>query len=424
MGSFELFVAGRYLRAKRKERFISIVTVISIVGVAIGVAALVVAMAINNGVQQDLRAHLLSATAHVNLLEKELGFGIEDWRTLIEDLSKVEHVTAAAPALYGEMMISTQMRARGCFLKGVIPSEELKVAGLLTHISEGSLDDLEKIESLREQARDDPDVDPPYSGVVIGSRLARTIGARVSTVVSVLNPQGEMTPFGRIPGVKRFQVVAIFDSGFFDYDNMWAFTTLKSAQQALSLGDVINDVEFRIDDLDRAEEVARAIEQRAGEDYGAVSWMERNRTVFNALEMEKLVTAIAIGLIMLVAALNILISLVMMVMEKGRDIAILKSMGARAAQIRRIFMWQGLIIGAIGVTLGLALGHLVCFIGDRYKLIPLEAEIYGISYVPFAPRLGDGIAVAAAALLICYLISIYPSSTASRIAPAETLRYE
>jgi lipoprotein-releasing system permease protein len=409
--SFELYVAIRYLRAKRRERFISIATVISILGVTVGVAALVVAMAINNGVQQDLREHLLSGSAHINLLEKEPGFGIENWRPLLDELRRVESVEAVAPALYGEVMITTPVRQHGCYLKGIDPAREIEVSSLLRNLQEGSLQDL---------------VQPPgeLPGIILGRKLADRIGARLDSQVKILTPQGDLTPFGAFPVTKRFQVVGIFESGFYEYDNAWTYTMLEAAQQALSLDDVINSVELRLDDLEKAAEVAPIIEAKAGEKYGAASWMDRNRTVFNALKMEKLVTAIAIGLIMLVAALNILTSLVMMVMEKNKEIAILKSLGARQRQIRRIFMYQGLIIGVLGAVGGLALGHGVSWVCDTYRLLPLEAEVYGLSYVPFAPQWLDAVWVALAALAMSYVITIYPSSSAAAVAPVETLRYE
>ncbi len=408
---FELYVAQRYLRAKRREKFFSIVTVISVTGVAAGVAALIIAMAISNGFQASLRDHLIGASSHINLLEESPEFGIEDYEALMKDLSRLDHVEAVSPALYGEMMITTPLRAKGCFLKGVDPEAEDRVSQLLSTIVEGSFDGLEN-------------ADGEFPGIVLGRRLADAIGARVSTIVTVLNPQGEMTPLGRIPAFKRFQVVGIFETGFFELDNHWSVCLLREAQRALSLGDVVNSLEFRLDDLAASDETAAAIRRTAGEGFTTSTWMERNRVLFNALETEKLATALIIGMFMLIAALNILISLVMMVVEKTKDIAILKSMGAAQGQIRRIFMWQGLLIGIVGTAMGVAVGHLACWVCQRYRLLPLDAEVYGLAYVPFAPRPLDGLYVALAAILISYFITIYPSSSAARVDSAEILRYE
>jgi lipoprotein-releasing system permease protein len=408
--AFEIFVARRYLRAKRKHRFVSAVSAISVVGVATGVIALIVAMAINNGVQQEMQNQMLGVTSHVYLLEKERSFGIEDWQSYIERFENLEHVQAMAPALFAPVFISGAINGRGAFVKGIDPAAELRVSDLLRNLKEGSVAGLERPEGL--------------PGIILGDRMAQEIGARLNSVVKVINPQGEMTAFGPITGEKRFQVAGIFHSGFYDYDSGWAFVDLKSAQQALSLGDVINLIEFRLDNLDLADEMAVKLEELSGPELEAMSWMERNQPLFNALRLEKFVTAFIIGLIMIVAALNILIALVMMVMEKNKDIAILISMGARRAQVRKIFMWQGLLIGATGTMVGLVLGHALCWLCDRYQLVPLEASVYGLSYVPFVPRVWDGIAVAIAAMVISYLITIYPSNAASKVVPVEVLRYE
>lgn len=408
---FEFYVAHRYLRAKRRDRFFSIVTALSVAGVSAGVTALVIAMAVSNGFQASLRDHLIGASSHINLLERTPEFGIEDYQPLLGRLSRLEHVEAVAPTLYGEMMITTPVRAKGCVLKGVDPEAEARVSRLLSKIVDGSFDALE-----REGGE--------YPGILLGRRLADAIGARVSTIVTVLNPQGEMTPLGRIPAFKRFQVVGVFETGLFELDNLWSVTLLRDAQRALSLGDVVNSLEFRLDDFQASDEVASAIRAEAGDDFTTSTWMERNRVLFNALQTEKLATAMIIGMIMLVAALNILISLVMMVVEKTKDIAILKSMGARQDQIRRIFMWQGLLIGSVGTAAGLVIGHLTCWLCERYRLISLDPEVYGLEYVPFAPRPLDGLYVAVAAILISYLITIYPSGNAARVDSAEILRYE
>lgn len=408
---FELYVALRYLRAKRKERFFSVASALSVISVGAGVAALIVAMAINNGIQAEFRNNIVGASAHINLIEKTPDFGIEDYGGLIEQLRDLEHVEAVAPALYGEMMISTPVTAKGCVLKGVVPEAELQVSQLLSKVIEGSADGLSNTEG-------------EHPGILLGRRLADSIGARVSTIVTVLNPQGEMTPLGRIPSFKRFQVVGIFDTGFFELDQLWSVCLLRDAQRALSLGDVVNSLEFRLDSVESAAETSAAIDATAGGDYATSTWMERNRVFFNALEVEKLVTALIIGIIVLVAAVNILISLVMMVIVKTKEIAILKSMGTRREQVRRIFILQGTIIGGIGTATGVVIGHLACWLCDRYRLVRLDPEVYGLTHVPFAPQALDAVLVAVAAVAISYVITIYPSGNASRIAPADVLRYE
>ena len=408
--SFESFVGGRYLRAKRKQKFISVVTLIAVVGIALGVMALVVAVAINVGVQQDLQRHLLGAVSHINLLEKERGFGIEDWPEFVKRFDGVDHVVAAAPALYGEVMITGPMRGRASVLKGIDPQAELRVGALLGQLTEGSVEGLARADG------------PP--GIILGQKLAEEIGAVLHSVVTVVSPQGEMTPFGVIPGYKRFRVAGIFHSGFYEYNHHWAFATIEAVQQSLALANVINAVEFKLDDLHLAPEVGAEIEKIAGDRFAATNWMERNRDIFNALQVEKLVTTVTIGLIMLVAALNILTSLVMIVMEKNRDIAVLMSMGARRHQIRKIFVYQGLAIGTVGTVIGLVAGQILCRVSDAYRLIPLDAEIYGLSYVPFAANPLDAVLIGIAAIALSYVTTLYPAGAAARVAPVEVLRYE
>ncbi len=263
-----------------------------------------------------------------------------------------------------------------------------------------------------------------FPGIILGSGLAKETGMMFDSVVTLTSPQGELTPFGPRPNIRQFRVVGIFESGFYQYDDNWAFTSLTSAQQVLSLPDVVNEIVLKLDDLELAPQLAREAEKIAGPGLTATNWQETNRQLLNAFQMEKRVTIVTIGLIQLVAALNILISLVMMVMEKYKDIAVLMSMGARRAQIRKIFMLQGVLIGIVGTAFGLVAGYSICYLADHYRWIKLDEQVYSLSYVPFEPRLGEGLVVAAVAILISFLATIYPARSASRLAPTEILRYE
>jgi lipoprotein-releasing system permease protein len=461
---FELFVATRYLRAKRRQAFIGVITGISILGVAAGVASLIVALAVNNGFRQDLQARLLGSTADISLLRAESD-GIRDWRPLLENLSKQPHVVAAAPAIYEQVLISRGPRARGAVLKGMLPQYERRVSDLLNSVTLGSAAALEespaaKLDSsvgagvgtnvgtgaspVQAESKTRPSASSAESPddlagvqqrvaamppVILGNDMASELGATVGSVVLVTSPQGELTPFGMVPKYIRFRVAGIFNSGFFDYDSSWAFIRLSDAQQLFGLGDVISVIQFKIDDIYLAGDVARALEQAADLSSGSHgfmtnNWMEQNKPLFRALRLERVVTFITIGLIVFVAALNILISLIMMVMEKTKDIAVLMSLGTKKAQIRRVFIAQGVLIGVIGTALGLVFGYAISWAGGHYHFISLSPEVYSIDYVPFAPRLMDGLIVALVSIGISFVATIYPSWSAARILPAEALRYE
>ena len=408
--TFELFVAKRYLRARRKEAVVSVVTVISVIGVAAGVMALIIALAVNNGFRNELQKNLLGATAHVDVIPKVAGNGIDNWRDLIPKLRKLPHVIGAAPALYGQVFLTGPLRAQGAILKGIDARAEVQVSDVLTHLKEGSLDRLRGQGASR--------------GIILGSDLARDTGMLLDSFVTVISPQGVMTPVGPKPSYQRFRVVGIFQSGFYQYDDNWAYTSLETAQETFALPDVVNEIELKLDDLYLAPQVAASVGKMAGPNLTAMSWMEQNHQLLNAFKMEKVVTIVTIGLIVLVAALNILISLVMMVMEKYRDIAVLMSMGARRNQIRKIFMMQGVLIGVTGTIVGLAVGYTLCYFGAKYRWIRLDEQVYALSYVPFEPRLWDGVWVAAVAIVISFLATIYPARSATKVAPAEVLRYE
>ena len=260
--------------------------------------------------------------------------------------------------------------------------------------------------------------------IILGKQMADELGVKVGSPVMVTSPQGELTPFGLVPKYTRFRVAGIFDSGFYDYDSSWAFTRLSDAQRLFALGDVIQIIEFKIDDIYKAAEIGQQLEQAAGPGFMTTNWMEQNKPLFHALRLERLVTFITVGLIVFVAALNILISLTMMVMEKTRDIAVLMSMGTRKSQVRKVFIAQGALIGVFGTAIGLVLGYVICWFGGHYHLFPLAPEVYSIDYVPFAPRVIDGVWVALVAVGTALVATIYPSWSAARILPAEALRYE
>lgn len=410
MSRFEWMVALRYLKAKRKQTVISVITVISVLGVAAGVAALIIALAINNGFESTLQSSLLSVTAHVNILERNPEFGIQNWQDLIPRLRRIPHVVAVTPGLYGQIALKGPLVGSGAVLKGIPLGNGAAIPDLLRHLKEGSLSEFNTA--------------PREYGIILGSRLAEQTGVILHSPVSVISYQGQVTPLGVMPSLFRFRVVGIFESGLYDLDSAWAFTSLRAAQRVLDLTDVVNTIELRLDDIFKARDVAEQAEVIAGPKLIATTWMEQNRPLLNALRLEKLVSVITVGLIELVAALNILVVLVMLVMEKHRDIAILISMGARRRQVQRIFVIQGLMIGAVGCAMGLIAGYSTAALFNHYRWLKLEEQIYALSYVPFQSSWLDGIWVAALALLTSFSATLHPSRNASRVAPAEALRYE
>jgi lipoprotein-releasing system permease protein len=429
---FELFVAARYLRAKRRQAVVGVITAISVIGVAAGVASLIIALAITNGMRRDLQERLVGSTSHVDLM-RIAGDGIKDWRPLLERLRKMPHVVAAAPGLYEQVLVSRAQRSAGALVKGIIPADERTVGDLLQHLVAGSAEALEpesngSIEgrqpTLRgETAKDGPPGSVAIPPIVIGQDMAETLGVKVGDGVQVISPQGELTPLGMMPRYQKFQVVGIFKSGFYQYDSSYAFVRLTDAQRLFSEPDWISIISFKVNDLYQADKVGRAIEAAAGQGFQTTNWMEQNRELFRALQLEQIVTFIVLALIVCVAALNILIALTMMVMEKTRDIAVLMSFGVTDAQVRKIFLMQGLLISVIGTVLGLIVGYGLSWAGGHYRF-PLNASVYSIDYLPFAPRVWDGVIVAVVSLGVSLIATVYPSRSAAKVLPAEALRYE
>jgi len=407
--TFEWLVALRYLRSPNRPAVLRIVTLLAVVGVAAGVTTLVIALAMNTGFRQAIRDRLLSVTAHVNL--KPIGAeGIRDYRALMTRLENTPGVRSIEPAIYDTVLLSSGSRARGIVLKGVDPALELRASEALRRIASGSSDF-------------GPDADG-IPALLVGRILADDLKISPGDYVTLTSPQGSLTPFGMLPRSRRFRVAGVFDSGFYDYDANWGFVTLASAQGLAGIGDVVGLLEVRVDHMDDAPAIAETLAQRAGNGFTTTSWMDENRALFRALSLEKLVTALFIGLITFVAGLNILVVLTMTVTDRARDIAVLMAMGARSPQIRKIFILQGLVVSIAGTAAGLLLGYAFAWIADRWRLIPLNPEVYAIPYVPFHANAPDAIWIAAAALAISLAATILPARSASRILPVEILRFE
>ena len=410
---FELYVAARYLKAKRRQAVVGVVTAISIAGVAAGVAALIIALAITNGMQRDMQDRLVDSSAHVQLMRVNQNEGIRDWQPLLARLSKLPHVVAAAPELDEQVVVARGAREGYALIEGILPEYEKNVSKVLTSAPASAVSELEP--SANSDVTDRP--------LILGKDLADSVGATVGDSITLISPQGELTPLGMMPQSIRFRLAGVYHTGFYQYDQAWGFVRLADAQRLYSEPDLVTVISFRIDNRDRAAEIAREIEKAAGPGFQTTNWIEQNRELFRALKLEQIVTFIVITLIVIVAALNILIALTMMVMEKTRDIAVLMSFGVDPGQVRRIFLMQGFLISVIGTVLGLVVGYIGAWIGAHYH-IRLSPDVYAIDTLPFAPRWLDGVIVSAVSITISLLATLYPSSTAARIRPAEALRYE
>jgi len=406
---FEWLVALRYLRSPNRPAVLRLVTLLAVVGVAAGVTTLVVALSMNTGFRQAIRDRLLSVTAHVNLkpLSPE---GIENYRSLIAQLSSTPGVQSIEPAIYNTVLLSCGGRARGVVLKGVDPELEHRASGALRNITAGS-------------GNFQPDADG-LPALLIGRILAEELNISAGDYVTLTSPQGNLTPFGMLPRSRRFRVAGIFDSGFYDYDANWAFVTLDAAQGLAGVGDVVSLLEVRVAKLDDASAMANELLRKAGPGFRTTTWMDENRALFRALSLEKLVTALFIGLITFVAGLNILVVLTMTVTDRARDIAVLMATGARRRQIRRIFVLQGLTVSIVGTLAGLIAGYGFAIVANHWRLIPLNPEVYAIPYVPFHANGADAVWIAAAALAISIAATILPARSAARILPVEILRFE
>ena len=406
---FAWLVAKRYLRSPNRPAVLRLVTVLAVVGVTAGVATLVIALAMNSGFRSTMQDRLLGVTAHVTV-SRAGSSALSDYSQLAERLDHVPGVKAVAPAIYITVLLSSGGRASGVVVKGIDPALEQKRNEALQRIVAGNADFAPTSDG--------------FNSVVVGKLLADDLQLKPDDYVTLTSPAGHMTPFGMMPRSQRFRISGIFDSGFYDYDANWGFVSLPAAQNLAGVGDVVSVLEFRIADVDHADQMANRLKQEAGPGYMATTWMDENRALFRALRLEKLVTALFIGLITFVAGLNILVVLAMTVSDRARDIAVLMAMGARRQQIRKIFVLLGVAVGGFGTALGLFAGYFFAWAAGTYKLIPLDPQIYSVPFVPFQPNPSDALWIAAAALAISVASTLVPARSASRIQPVDLLRFE
>jgi lipoprotein-releasing system permease protein len=406
---FEWFVARRYLRSPYRPAVLRLVTAFSVLGVTAGVATLVIALSMNTGFRETLQDRLLGVKAHVSLARPGTG-GIRDYEALVKKFAEIPGVKSVTPAVYQTVLLSFGGDARGIVTKGIDPEREQRNDEALQHIIAGKLD-----------FSPDPD---GIDGLLIGKQLAQEWKIRPGDYVTLTSPQGRLTPFGMVPRTRRFRIAGVFDSGFYDYDENWCFMTFAAAQALSGTGDIVNVLEFRLQNPEGATEFAQLLELEAGESFAASTWIEENAALFRALRLEKLVTAIFIGLITFVAGLNVLVVLSMTVTDKARDIAVLMSMGARREQVRRIFLWQGIVIGATGTICGLGIGYAFAFVAGIFHLIPLDPQVYSVPYVPFHPSIWDGLWITVVAMGVSVGATMLPARAAANLLPVEILRYE
>ncbi len=413
--SYELFIGLRYLKAKRKQTFVSLITIISIAGVMVGVTALIVVLAVMNGFKEDLREKILGVTSHVVISSFE--GTISNYRRVAAKVEGVAGVTAATPFVYAQVMISSRRAVSGAVVRGIEPETAVKVISLSTNLRDGTLAELE--------VEDDAGDRGGTPGIILGNELAKNLGVVRGEPVTVISPVGRLTPLGQVPRSQTFRVVGVFDSGMYEYDSTLAYVSLRTAQRFLGIGDRATGIEVKVDDVYEADGVAKSLSRvLGGYPYWSRDWMRMNRNLFSALKLEKIVMFIILTLIILVAAFNIVGTLIMVVIEKTRDIAILKSMGATRRSIMKIFMIEGLVIGLLGTLLGLLGGYGLCKLLATYQFIELPQDVYYISTLPVKMEPLDVTLIALAAIIISLVATVYPAWQASRLDPAEAIRYE
>ena len=409
--SFEYFIGGRYLRAKQKETFISLITILSIAGVTVGVMALIVVIAVMAGFESDLKQRILGVESHIVLMRHDGSF--TGYKKISKKINELHGVEAATPFIYSQIMLRSSTGVSGAVLRGIDPDS----AGSVIKILKNSV-----LQNLKQnQRRENSKTFVP--GIILGKELAKNLGVLKGDAVYLISSRGMISPIGYLPAMKRFEVVGLFESGMYEYDGSLAYIDLEDAQKILNMKGAVTGIEVRVDDIYNARNIAKKIVSELGFPYWARDWMQMNHNLFSALKLEKTVMFIILALIVLVAAFNIASTLIMMVMGKTKDIAILKAMGAMDSSIRKIFIYKGMIIGAVGTLIGVCLGFIICKLLEKYKFIQLPGDVYYISTLPVRLEALDVFMIASAAMVICFLATLYPANQASKLNPIEAIRY-
>ncbi len=409
--SFEYFIGRRYLRAKRQQAFISLITILSTTGIAVGVMALIVVIAVMSGFESDLKSRILGGQSHIVLMRH--GGPFTEYRKILKDVEKIDGVESATPVIYTQVMLRASSRVSGAVLRGIDPESAGRV-----------IKTLDKVSLHNPKAGMGESTDNNVPGIVLGKELANNLGVSKGDTIYLISPRGMISPIGHLPAMKRFKLTGFFESGMYDYDGSFAYINIEQAQKILRMGNSVTGIEIRVDNMYKAREIAQKIVSDLGFPFWARDWMQMNQNLFTALKLEKTVMFIILTLIVLVAAFNIASTLIMMVMDKTRDIAILKAMGATNKSIKKIFVFKGMVIGTVGTTLGVILGFVLCTILKHYKIAELTGDIYYFTTkLPVRLEFFDVFIIVSAALVICFLATIYPARQASRLDPVEAIRY-
>ena len=409
--SFEFFIGSRYLRAKQKQAFISLITVLSIAGVTVGVMALIVVIAVMTGFEHDLKSRILGVESHIVIMRHNVPFS--DYRNILEHVENTDGVEAATPFINSQVILRSSLSLSGAVLRGIDPDSADRV---IKNLDKVSLKNLKETDQRKSTSIAMP-------SIILGKELAKNLGVMLGDPVHLISPMGMISPIGLIPTMKRFKVAGLFESGMYEYDKSLAYMHIKDAQKILRMGDSVNGIEVRVNDIYNAGNIAGRIVKELGFQYWARDWMQMNQNLFSALKLEKTVMFIILALIVLVAAFNIASTLIMMVMEKTKDIAILKAMGATNKSIRKIFVFKGIVIGSIGTILGVFLGFILCTVLKYYQFIELPGDVYYITTLPVKLELLDVVIIASAAMAISFLATLYPARQASKLDPVEAIRY-